>query len=321
MRKGSEQHRGDMVRSQIFHQVFSVSLSIFGSVTNLVCILLVIYGGLFRQSRFAFFLNFLVCNLLMCSVALPFWTMFAFSPSAATDSSTLCRVQGYAILSISGTVSLNIALLSVNHYVCIVKYTWYNRVFTTRNIRILLFMAWFICLTLFLFPVLDIWGRFTYDKLRFLCTPLLTYGSYRYFIGCVFSLLSIPTILFCYVEILRKFKASKVSSLQNENIQRRKKENHLIRAIVCFITVDCALFFPVLVVTTIDPDMKTIPAWIHVLALYLKMSSYTVNSLVYSVLNKKIKSSFLNIVRSFFPNKKNSSDLNETATQQTPYSN
>ena len=88
-----------------------------------------------------------------------------------------------------------------------------------------------------------------------------------------------------------------------------------------FITVDCALFFPVLLVTTIDPDMKTIPAWIHVLALYLKMSSYTVNSLVYSVLNKKMKSSFLNIVRCFFPNKKNSADLTKTATQQTPYSN
>ena len=306
-----------MARSQIFHQVFSVLLPILGLVTNLVCILLVIYGGLFRQSRFAFFLNFLVCNFLMCSVGLPFWTIFVFSSTAAMDSSTLCRVQGYVMFSIAGTGSLNIALLSVNHYVCIVKYTWYNRIFTTRNTRVMLFLVWFICLTLFLFPLLDVWGRFTYDKLRFLCSPLLTYGSYRYFIGSVFSLLSLPTILFCYVEILRKFKVSKVSSLQNENIQRRKKENHLIRAIVCFITVDCALFFPVLVVTTIDPDMKTIPAWIHVLALYLKISSFTVNSLVYSVLNKKIRSSFLDIVRCFFLNKKNSADFNETATQQT----
>ena len=116
------------MRSQTFHQVFSVLLPILGSVTNLVCILLVIYGGLFRQSRFAFFLNFLVCNFLMCSVALPFWTIFAFSPTAAIDSSTLCRVQGYVMFSIAGTGRLNIALLSVNHYVCIVKYTWYNRV-------------------------------------------------------------------------------------------------------------------------------------------------------------------------------------------------
>ena len=170
----------------------------------------------------------------------------------------------------------------------------------------------------FLFPLLDVCGRFTYDKLRFLCSPLPTYGSYRYFIGSVFSMLSILTILFCYVEILKKFKASKVSSLQNENIQRRIKENHLIRVIICFITVDCVLFFPVLLVTTVDPEMKIIPVWTHVLALNLKISRYIVNSLVYSVLNKKIKSSFLNIVRSFFPNKKNSADLNESATQQTP---
>ena len=134
--------------------------------------------GLFRQSRFAFFLNFLVCNFLMCSVALPFWTIFAFSPTAAIDSSTLCRVQGYVIFSIAGTGRLNIALLSVNHYVCIVKYTWYNRVYTSRNLRIpvMMFVLWFICLTLFLFPLLDVWGRFTYDKLRFLCSPLPTCG-------------------------------------------------------------------------------------------------------------------------------------------------
>ena len=307
-----------MARSQTFHQVFSVLFSILRSVSNLVCILLVIYGGLFRQSRFAFFLNFLVGNFLMCSVGLPFWTIFVFSSTAAIDSSTLCRVQGYVMFSIAGTGSLNIALLSVNHYVCIVKYTWYNRVYTSRNLCIMMFVLWFICLTLFLFPVLDVWGRFTYDKLRFLCSPLPTYGSYRYFIGSVFSL-SIPTILFCYVEILRKFKASKVTSLRNENLQRRIKENHLIRVIICItcITVDCALFFPVLLVTTVNPEMRIIPVWTHVLALYLKISSYTVNSLVYSVLNKKIKSSFLNIVRSFFPKKKNSADLNETATQQT----
>ena len=56
----------------------------------------------------------------------------------------------------------------------------------------------------------------------------------------------------------------------------------------------------VMTVTTIDSDMKTIPEWMHGLTLYVALSCSTVNSLVYSVINQKIKTSFLNIVGKCF---------------------
>ena len=74
----------------------------------------------------------------------------------------------------------------------------------------------------------------------------------------------------------------------------------MIRAIVCFITIYCAIVLTVMLVTTIDSDMKTILEWMHGLTLYVAMSCSTVNSLVYSVLNQKIKTSFLNIVGKYF---------------------
>ena len=66
--------------------------SIFGSLTNLIGILIVIYRGLFRQRLFMFFVNFLVCNFLMCPVGLTIRAVLAFSSIAAMDSSTLRRV-------------------------------------------------------------------------------------------------------------------------------------------------------------------------------------------------------------------------------------
>ena len=75
-----------MERSQTLHQVFCVSFCITGSVNNFILILIVIYRGLFRESRFAFFLNF-----LMSSVYLPFWAVFTFLPAAAMESSIHCR--------------------------------------------------------------------------------------------------------------------------------------------------------------------------------------------------------------------------------------
>ena len=130
-----------------------VSLSVLGTVTNLACIVIVIYGGIYRQSRFIFFLKFLVCNLSMCAIGLPLWALMMLS-SAAMESSILCSLHGYFMFSIGGTSLLNIGILSVNYYFCVVKYTLYDRVYTTRNICILLCVVWLIWPIFLLFPLL-----------------------------------------------------------------------------------------------------------------------------------------------------------------------
>lgn len=59
-----------------------------------------------------------------------------------------------------------------------------------------------------------------------------------------------PPILFYIVEILRKFKASKVNSLQSESIQQKKERNPPDMS--CFITPYDAIVLPFLLVTTVD---------------------------------------------------------------------
>ena len=119
--------------------------------------------------------------------------------------------------------------------------------------------------------------------------------------------------------ILRKFKASRGTSLQNESIRRNQIENHPIQTVVCFITVYCVLYLPFLVVNTLDSKMKTIPVWMQGWALYLGMTSYTANSLVYSILNRTIKSSLLNFARNFFPKLYQSWNMNKILTGLTPF--
>ena len=262
----------------------------------------------------SFFLTFLVCNLSMCAIGLPLWALMMLS-SAAMESSILCSLHRYFMFSIGGTSLLNIGLLSVNYYFCVVKYTLYDRVYTTRNICILLCVVWLIWPIFLLFPLFEIWSEFTFDQLRFICSPLN--GSYRNAVGIVDFLLSCPPILFCYVEILRTSKASKVKSLQNENIQRNKIAIHLIRTIICLITVYSVLNLPLLFVTLLDSEMKVVPLWVHNLALYFGMSTFTVNSLVYSVLNQKVKSLFRSFVCRIFSKKINAGDYTENITEHT----
>ena len=158
--------------------------------------------------------------------------------------------------------------------------------YTTKNIHVMTFVGWLMCPILSLFPLLDLRGKFTYDELRFFCSPLLTYGSFRYCFSSVLILTSLPPILFCYVEILRKIKTSKNKFLKREGQKKKKKkkkkrrrrETHLIRANVCFITPYGAVVLLFLLVTTANLDMKTIPEWMHGLTLHLAMSCSTVNS-------------------------------------------
>ena len=121
--------------------------------------------------------------------------------------------------------------------------------------------------------------------------------------------------------ILRKFKASKVNSLQNKSLRRNQIENHPIQTVVCFITVYCVLYLPFFVGNILDSKMNTIPVWMHGLALYLGMTSYTANSLVYSILNRKMKYSILNFARNFFPKWNQSWDMNKILTGLTPFYN
>lgn len=139
----------------------------------------------------------------MCAIGLPLWALMMLS-SAAVESSILCSLHGYFMFSIGGTSLLNIGILSVNYYFCVVKYTLYDRVYTTRNICILLCVVWLIWPIFLLFPLFEIWSEFTFDQLRFICSPLN--GSYRNAVGIVDFLLSCLPILFCYVEILRTSK-------------------------------------------------------------------------------------------------------------------
>ena len=74
----------------------------------------------------------------------------------------------------------------------------------------------------------------------------------------------------------------------------------IVRAIVCLIIIYYAIVLPFILVMTVDLDMNTIPELMQGLTLYLAMSWSIVNSLVYLVLNQKIKSSFLNIVGKCF---------------------
>lgn len=137
-------------------------------------------------------LNFFVSNFLMCFVCLFIILYCVFFLDV--DNIGLCLYYGYIIYSIVGMVVLNIVFIFFNCYFFIV-----------RIIFVVVWMFYFILLVFFL---INIWGMFIYDNLRFMCNFLYFNSSFWVFVLVIIVIIIVLIILFCYVEILRKVNLS-----------------------------------------------------------------------------------------------------------------
>ena len=164
-------------------------------------------------------------------------SVFVFLSSTDWETATLCHFQVYIVFCIGGTVILIIALLSVNHYFCVVKYTLYDRVFTFRNTVFMLSVLW----PILLFPVLEKWGHFEYMTSCGISTVHISEMDLASLLFLNIGVSCSPH--FCYNEILRKVNSTKVNSLQSENL-RNLKDKSLIQSIFCFITVYAGMHLP-----------------------------------------------------------------------------
>lgn len=151
-------------------------------------------------------LNFFVSNFLMCFVCLFIILYCVFFLDV--DNIGLCLYYGYIIYSIVGMVVLNIVFIFFNCYFFIVRFSLYYRIYIVRNIRIIFVVVWMFYFIVLVFFLINIWGMFIYDNLRFMCNFLYFNSSFWVFVLVIIVIIIVLIILFCYVEILRKVNLS-----------------------------------------------------------------------------------------------------------------
>ncbi|XP_061177712.1 melatonin receptor type 1B-A-like [Saccostrea echinata] len=286
----------DFAWNRTLHQTLSTFIAVVGTILNLIAISVLVKGGLYRQSPFKFVLNLFVSNLFMCSVCLPIISSYTFSEHL--ENNGVCSFYGYIIYSILGTAVLNIVLISLNRYFLIVRFTLYRKIYTARNIRIMLAVVWTFYPILFLFPLSGIWGSFSYDRFRFICHPVHSSDGFRDFAFTITLLLTVPSILFCYIEILKKVNSTfrRVRNLQRAQARRLRNERQLVRTILVTIILFSCMNLPFIVLSIADPYMDKASLAAHGFVIYLGWSNAVINPMIYSILNNQIKSSLLDII-------------------------
>ena len=150
----------DKTRSQKVHQVFCVSFSITGSLTNFLLTLIVIYRSLFRQSRFAFF-------SLTFWFAFSWWVLyvnlfgqyslrfFPWSCNGILNPLSCSRIR-YVYHWRHSTLLHSFTLCESLH-LCRKKYIVWSDVFHQKY-PIMMNVKWLLCPILLLFPLLYVWS-------------------------------------------------------------------------------------------------------------------------------------------------------------------
>lgn len=193
----------------------------------------------------------------------------------------------------------NLSIISINRYVLICHSSYYDTVFTITNTKIILLITWLFPPIVYLFPLTATWGSFMYDEKKCLCRPLITYVAFRTYSLVSTTLIPFLPISFCYLAILNKVRTSykRITSLQIENSDRMKNQRQLIKIVLMIISIFVLINTPFTITVLLDPDQEKISPWIHSVSLYLSGISYMTNTVIYSILNKQIRTSIASIFK------------------------
>jgi hypothetical protein len=278
------------------HRVLTALLSLSGTIFNLTAIVVIIDRKLYQQNSFKFVLNFFVGNISMCSLALPLHFLISYLSEGRGDA--FCIFSGYVYFSLAGNSLSQIIIISLNRYVQIVRFNHYKRIFSARNTCIILACAWILIPAVFLLPLTGVWGNFKLDPLRCICSPLINNDGFRQFTLILASVITIPTISFCYIEIIRKVRSSgtRINTTAANNTQRAQNEKQLARSVFVLITLSTVMLLPFFVSFLVDPHIEIFSSWFHCVAFYLGLSFCSVNTLVESLLNQQLKTSLLSVL-------------------------
>ena len=197
--------------------VATIYLSIFicGIVGNSMVICAVILSRKLREPTNCLITNLAASDLLTCTMLI--WNVVALlSKSGWPIGGWVCTMAGTIIYSSSGTSLFNLAVIAVNRLIRIIKPNIFNKIYTYRNVAIMITFTWIIPLPFILIPPLIGIGKIGYDPEDFTCSDMELHprsDTFNYFQSAIVPI-PLFTIIFCYgwilLHIRRHFKIQRV---------------------------------------------------------------------------------------------------------------
>jgi len=305
----------------IFAAISAVIFSVVGVSGNLLTILALTKDAKLRKkATTSFIISLAVSDFMFCGINLPLTAVRYFYQKWVLGDQ-LCRVFPFFFYGNVAASLMSMVAITINRYVIIGCFKYYAKIYTPKNVYIMIAALWIFSFGMIFPPLVDIWGTLGLNESTFSCTIKKLNGkSPKKFLFLVAFLLPTVVIISCYSAIFYKIKtmrrkieshsfrtpvsASKIRIHQQQHKKHRKEDLKLTKMMLTIFILFLVCFLPLMLVNVVDDDMK-MPS-IHVIASVLAWMSASINPFVYAIQNQQYQEAF----RSLLCKKKNNEGAN-----------
>lgn len=272
-------------------------LSLFG---NVLVSLAVIRSPKLRTSTNMFILALAIADILMASICIPI-TCGILVSEAWINTSVLCDIQGFSILTLAFMSIGTLALTAINRFFRVVKPVIYRRFFTKRNSLLLIGTMWLLIVAFYATLLLSKASYIRYEPSYATCA--VAHRFMQTLVEFVFVVLAFIVIVVSYTLVfnrIRRHHLSFVSSLvgQQRNSSISVEEIKISKLLFMTVLGFAICWMPSLVIITMDrisPD-TTPPRRRTLLCTYLNYLSAALNPLIYGVMNRSFRAEYKRIL-------------------------
>ncbi|KAJ8719722.1 hypothetical protein PYW08_011897 [Mythimna loreyi] len=174
-----------------------------------------------RNATAMFIINLACSDLLFCCFILPLAASTFYNKSWA-HGKTLCFMFPYARYGLVAVSLFTVLAITINRYVMISHPRLYPKLYTTKNICIMLVALWLFPIAALLPTCFGLWGEFSLDPITGSCTivPDDNDNSPKKFLFIIAFLLPSVAIICCYARIL--WIVRKTAKKQKNNAMKMK---------------------------------------------------------------------------------------------------
>ncbi|XP_033115884.1 G-protein coupled receptor moody-like isoform X2 [Anneissia japonica] len=196
----------------IFECAILSCMLILGSIGNTLTIIAVLTNRGLREPGHYLVVNLAIADLIPCLITdsvyiVSAWYREWFLPNAYIA----CQIIGVLTVLCLNASIMNLTMIAVNRYVCIVKYSRYRTIFTPGRTILICILIWVPPLISVMVPFFNREDVFGFHDVALSCSIEATSEGSRFLTLSLLTFvpLSFTIITFCYVSIFRAVRASR----------------------------------------------------------------------------------------------------------------
>ena len=243
-----------------------------------------------------------VSDLLISVCGMPF-SIASLVQGRWIFGTTVCRLQGFAILTFAISSLLTMGVIAVSRYFSVVKPARYIVLF--RRQRILMYTAAVWCMALFgsVPPLIFQTGGYTFQPGKAMCMyPFQSNIAYTVFIECVFVAAPFTLITFCYAKVFYTVsRSNRVFTQENnpEQLRANVEEAKVTKTLALVMASFSLCWLPICITDYIDAARgePTLPRQMYLTYGFLAYLSSSINPFIYGATNRRFRREYKIILK------------------------